>query len=54
LPTWLWWYFWTVWFVVATVSFCWIALVVAVKGWRELRELIATLRQGIDGRPTRP
>jgi hypothetical protein len=41
----LWWYFWTVSFATATLSFAFIAAVVLVRGISDLRRLLRTLEQ---------
>jgi hypothetical protein len=41
----LWWYFWCAWFVLAGASFAFIAAVVLVRGFTDLREMIRILEK---------
>jgi hypothetical protein len=48
----IWYYFWTLNFIVAGSAFCIIAIIVSIRGLKDLRKMFASLRQhAIKGSP---
>jgi hypothetical protein len=48
----IWYYFWTLNFIVAESAFCIIAIIVSIRGLKDLRKMFASLRQhAIKGSP---